>query len=48
MELENIILCEVSQAQKTKGHICGTQTQYKYKEYYEKQDTDKKRSLKGE
>jgi hypothetical protein len=26
-ELENIILSEVSQVQKTKDHICGTQTQ---------------------
>jgi hypothetical protein len=27
MELENIIFSEVSQVQKTKGHIFGTQTQ---------------------
>jgi hypothetical protein len=35
---QNIILSEVSQAQKAKGHmfslICGIQTQYKYKQYY--------------
>jgi hypothetical protein len=41
MEQENIILSEVSQVQKAKGHmfslICGIQTQYKYKQYYEKQ-----------
>jgi hypothetical protein len=40
MEVENIILCEVSHAQKTKGHmfslICGVQNQYKCKQYYEK------------
>jgi hypothetical protein len=39
MELENIILSEVSQAQKTKGCmfflICGIETQYKYEQYYE-------------
>jgi hypothetical protein len=42
-EPENIILSEVSQVQKAKGHIfsliCGRQTQYKYKQYYEKQAT---------
>jgi hypothetical protein len=41
MGLENIILSQVSQAQKTKccmfSFICGIQTQYKYKQYYEKQ-----------
>jgi hypothetical protein len=41
MELENIILSEVSQAQKAKGLmfslICGIQTQHKYKQYYENQ-----------
>jgi hypothetical protein len=40
MEQENIILSEVSQIQKAKGHmfslICGIQTQYNYKQYYEK------------
>jgi hypothetical protein len=40
MELENIILSEVSQAQKAKGHVCslvcGIQTQYEYKQYHEK------------
>jgi hypothetical protein len=40
VELENIIISEVSQIQKTKGCrfslICGIQTQYKYKQYYEK------------
>jgi hypothetical protein len=43
MELENIILSEVNQVQKTKGHkfsvICGILNQYKYKQYYEKQVT---------
>jgi hypothetical protein len=43
MELENIILSEVSQAQKTKGRmfslISRIQIQYKYKQYYEKQLT---------
>jgi hypothetical protein len=38
MELENIILSEVSQVQKAKGHmfslICGRQIQYKYKLYH--------------
>jgi hypothetical protein len=38
MELESIILSEVSQVQKAKGHmfpfICGIETQYKYKQYY--------------
>jgi hypothetical protein len=38
MELENIILSEVSQIQKTEGHvfslICGIYAQYKYKQYY--------------
>jgi hypothetical protein len=41
MKLENIILREVSQVQKAKGHmfslVCGTQTYYKYMQYYEKQ-----------
>jgi hypothetical protein len=27
MELENIILSDVNQVQKTKVHICGTETQ---------------------
>jgi hypothetical protein len=40
MEMENIVLSEVSQAQKAKGHmfshICGLQIQFKYKQYYEK------------
>jgi hypothetical protein len=40
-QLEDIMLSEVTQAQKDKGHIfsliCGRQTQYKYKQYYEKQ-----------
>jgi hypothetical protein len=39
----NTILSEASQIQKAKGHmfslICGIQTQYKYKKYYEKQVT---------
>jgi hypothetical protein len=39
--LEDITLSEVSQAQKDKLHmfslICGRQTQYKCKQYYEKQ-----------
>jgi hypothetical protein len=43
MELENIILSEVRKVQKAKGHrsslICGIQTQYKYKQHYEKQVT---------
>jgi hypothetical protein len=43
MELEDIILSEVSQAQKAKSCmfslICGRQTQYKYNQYYEKQVT---------
>jgi hypothetical protein len=43
MELENIILNKVSQAQKAKSHmfslIYGRQIQYKYKQYYEKQVT---------
>jgi hypothetical protein len=43
MQLEDITSSEVSQAQKTKGHmfflICGRSTQYKYKQYYEKQVT---------
>jgi hypothetical protein len=43
MELENIILSEISQVQKTKGHkfsvICGILNQYKYKQYYEKHVT---------
>jgi hypothetical protein len=38
MELENIILSEVSQVQKVKCHmfslICGMKAQYKYKQYY--------------
>jgi hypothetical protein len=41
MQLEDIILSEVTQAQKEKCYmfslICGRQTQYKYKQYYEKQ-----------
>jgi hypothetical protein len=45
IELGNIILNEVSQAQKNKGPIffliCGIWTQYKYKQYYEKQVTPK-------
>jgi hypothetical protein len=40
MEIENIILSEVSQVQKAKGCllslICGKQTQFKNKPYYEK------------
>jgi hypothetical protein len=40
MELENIILSEVSQGQKVKGCmfslLCGIQAQDKYKQYYEK------------
>jgi hypothetical protein len=43
MELENIILSKVNQVQKVKGHMfslmCGIDTQYKYKQYYEKQVT---------
>jgi hypothetical protein len=43
MQLEDIILSEVSQAQKDKSHMfsltCGRQTQYKYKPYYVKQVT---------
>jgi hypothetical protein len=43
MELENIILSEVRKVQKAKGHrsslLCGIQTQYKYKQHYEKQVT---------
>jgi hypothetical protein len=39
--MENIILSEISQVQKAKVQmfslICGIQTQYKYKQYYEKQ-----------
>jgi hypothetical protein len=42
MQLEDIILSEVTQAQKEKCYmfslICGRQTQYKYKQYYEKQE----------
>jgi hypothetical protein len=45
IEVENIILSEVSQVQKIKGHmfslICGMQDQYKYNQYYEKQVTPK-------
>jgi hypothetical protein len=40
IELENIILSEVSQVQKAKGHMFSLmwkKTQYKYKQYYEKQ-----------
>jgi hypothetical protein len=41
MEVENIILSEVSQVQKAKdcifSIICRIQTQYKYKQHYEKQ-----------
>jgi hypothetical protein len=37
MQLEDIMLSEVSQAQKDKDHmfslICGRQTQYKYKQH---------------
>jgi hypothetical protein len=37
MEMENIILSEVSQVEKAKGHmfslICGIQHQHKYKKY---------------
>jgi hypothetical protein len=40
MELEVIIVSDVSQAQKAKSHmfslICGIQTYYKYKQYYAK------------
>jgi hypothetical protein len=40
IQLENIVLSEVSQAQKDKGCmfflISGKQTQYKYKQNYEK------------
>jgi hypothetical protein len=40
VELENIILSEVSQVQKAKvcmfSLICGTQAQYKYNQYFEK------------
>jgi hypothetical protein len=43
MQLEDIVLSEASQAEKDKGHmfslICGRQTQYKQKQYYEKQVT---------
>jgi hypothetical protein len=43
MELENIILSKVSQVQTAKGLMfsltCGIQTQYKYKQCYEKQVT---------
>jgi hypothetical protein len=43
MELENITISEVSQVQKTKGHmfslICEIQTQYEHKQYFEKQVT---------
>jgi hypothetical protein len=43
MQLEEIVLSEVSQAQKDKGHIfpliCGKLTQYKYKHYYKKKVT---------
>jgi hypothetical protein len=43
MELENITLDEIIQVQKAKGHmfslICRIQTQYKYKQCYEKQAT---------
>jgi hypothetical protein len=43
VELENIILSEVSQFQKTKGCmfflLCGIQIQYKYNQYYERQVT---------
>jgi hypothetical protein len=48
MELENIILSDDSQAQKTKGYmfslICEIQTQHKYKQYYEKMGYAKRRS----
>jgi hypothetical protein len=50
MALENIVLSEVSQVQKAKGHmfslICGILAQYKYKQYYEK--TGQGRSETGE
>jgi hypothetical protein len=43
MGLESIILSEASKVQKSKGHtlplICGIQTQYEYKQCYEKQVT---------
>jgi hypothetical protein len=43
MQLEYIMLSEVSQAQRFKGCmcslLCGRQTQYKHKQYYEKQVT---------
>jgi hypothetical protein len=43
MDLENIILSEVSQVQKAKDHmfslIWGVQDQYKYKQYYERKAT---------
>jgi hypothetical protein len=53
MELENIILSEVSQVQvqKAKGMfflICGISTQYKYKQFYEKTGHAKGWSLMGE
>jgi hypothetical protein len=44
VEVESIMLSEVSQVQTTKGRmlslICGRQAQYKYKQYYEKQVTN--------
>jgi hypothetical protein len=40
VELENIILSDINQAQKPKdcmfSLICGIQAHYKYKQYYEK------------
>jgi hypothetical protein len=43
MQVKDIMLSEVSQAQKDKSHmfslIRGIQIQYKYKQYYEKQVT---------
>jgi hypothetical protein len=43
MQLEDIMLNEINQAQKNKTHIfsliCGRWTQYKYKQYYKKQVT---------
>jgi hypothetical protein len=51
VELEHIILSEVSQVQNTKGHmfslVCGIKAQYKYKRYYETGHA-KRRSQKGE
>jgi hypothetical protein len=48
MELENIILSEVSHVKKAKGKmfslICEMQAQYKCKQYYEKGGHSKSRS----